>query len=78
MIDSGSYQIKRAIDDFVVIPYGTGSIKYTELSYDISGNYFHLDTGVLEAGYNYEICYAFFNEDSETYVEQSQNLSLEW
>lgn len=76
LIDSGSYQIKRAIDDFVVIPYGTGSIKYTELSYDISGNYFHLDTGVLEAGYNYEICYAFFNEDSETYVEQSQKFKF--
>ena len=70
LIESGSYQIKRAIDDYVVLPYGTGSIKYTELSYDVSGNYFHIDTEVLESGYNYEICFAFFSEDSKTYVEQ--------
>ena len=76
LIDSGSYQIKRSIDDFVVVPYGTGSIKFTELSYDVSGNYFHLDTGLLEAGYNYEICFAFFNEDSSTYVEQDQKFKF--
>lgn len=70
LIESASYQIKRSIDDFVAVPYGTGSIKYTELSYDVSGNYFNLDTGVLEAGYNYNICFAFYNENSNTYVEQ--------
>mgnify|MGYP005727789149 FL=1 len=70
LIESGSYQVKRSIDDYVVLSYGTGSIKYSELSYDVSGNYFHLDTTILEAGYNYDLCFAFFNEDSNTYVEQ--------
>ena len=76
LIESASYQIKRSIDDLVVVPYGTGSIKYTELSYDVSGNYFHLDTGVLEGGYNYEICFAFYNEDSSTYVQQPQKFKF--
>ena len=70
LVESGSYQIKRAIDDEIVVPYGTGSVKHTGLSYDVSGNYFKLDTGMLEAGYQYEIYYAFFNEDSNSYVEQ--------
>ena len=69
-VHSASYQIKRSIDDEVVISYGTGSLYHTGLSYDLSGNYFKLDTGVLEKGYQYEIYYSFYNEDSSTYVEQ--------
>tara|TARA_R110002074_G_scaffold368021_5_gene542390 strand:+ start:577 stop:2457 length:1881 start_codon:yes stop_codon:yes gene_type:complete len=70
LISSASYQIKRTVDDEIVIPYGTGSLYYTGLSYDISGNYFKLDTGMLEKGYQYEIYYSFYNEDSANYVEQ--------
>ena len=70
LFESASYQIKRAIDDLEVVAYGTGSLKYTELSYDISGNYFNLDTSMLEAGYNYQLCFAIYSEDSKTYVEQ--------
>jgi hypothetical protein len=53
-----------------VVSYGTGSLKHTGLSYDVTGNYFKLDTSYLESGYQYELSYVFFNEDSNSYVEQ--------
>lgn len=70
LIESASYQIKRAVDDEVVISYGTGSAYHTGLSYDVSGNYFKLNTSMLEKGYQYEIYYSIYNEDSATYIEQ--------
>ena len=70
LIESSSYQLKRTIDDEIVIPYGTGSTYHTGLSYDVTGNYFKLDTTMLEQGYQYEIYYAFYNEDTANYVEQ--------
>lgn len=70
LFNSASYQVRRSIDDYVVIDYGTGSLKQTGLSYDISGNYFYLDTNTFEAGYKYDIYYSIFDEDSNTYIEQ--------
>ena len=64
IIPSASFQMRRSIDDFVVIPYGTGSTMHTQLSYDVSGNYFDLDTTYLEAGYLYEIQYSFYDEEN--------------
>ena len=40
-IDDLYYKITREADDLTVIDYGTGSIKYTATSYDVSGNYVH-------------------------------------
>lgn len=62
VFESSSYQIIRSIDSHVVVPYGTGSTMHTGLSYDVSGNYFDLDTTYLEAGYLYEIQYSFYDE----------------
>lgn len=70
LIESASYQIKRATDDEIVVPYGTGSYYHTGLSYDVSGNYFKFDMNLLEKGYQYEIYYSFYNEDTLGYVEQ--------
>jgi len=70
LFESASYQIKRSVDDLVIMEYGTGSLNHTGMSYDISGNYFYLDTKLLESGYTYDIYYSIFNEDSETYIEQ--------
>ena len=68
VIVSASYQIYRVIDDLPVIPYDTGSLQSTAMSYDIAGNYFDLDMSYLEPGYAYGIKIAFYNENS--YVEQ--------
>ncbi len=70
LFESASYQIKRSIDDYVVVKYGTGSLNYTGLSHDITGNYFYLDTAMLESGYHYDIYYSIYSEDSDTYIEQ--------
>ena len=70
LIESASFQLKRSVDSEVVVPYGTGSLKHTGLSYDVTGNYFKLDTSYLESGYQYELSYTFFTEDSNSYVEQ--------
>ena len=49
------YKIIRQLDGVEAIGYGTGSIKYTKLSYDASGSYFDLDMINLESGYAYNI-----------------------
>ena len=64
VFESSSYQIRRTIDDYVVVPYGTGSTMHTGLSFDVSGNYFDLDTTYLEAGYLYDIQYSFYDEEN--------------
>lgn len=64
IVQSASYQLRRSIDDYVVVPYGTGSTLHTALSYDVSGNYFDLDTTYLESGYLYEVQYSFYDEEN--------------
>jgi hypothetical protein len=64
IVPSASFQLRRAIDDYVVVSYGTGSNMHTGLSYDVSGNYFDLDTTYLEAGYLYDIQYSFYDEEN--------------
>ena len=67
IIPSASFQLRRCIDDFIVVPYGTGSSTesaHTGLSYDVSGNYFDLDTTYLETGYLYDVQYSFYDEEN--------------
>ena len=67
IIPSASFQLRRCIDEYIVVPYGTGSsteVSYTNLSYDVSGNYFDLDTSYLESGYSYDIQYSFYDEEN--------------
>ena len=72
IINSAYYRIRRTVDNFEVIPFGTGSTNHTLLSYDVSGNYFELDTSVLEKGYSYNIDFVFkkrgtFEQQPETF-----------
>ena len=64
---SGSYEIFRIIDNYKVIKHATGSIKYTELSYDGSGSYFDFDMSMLEPGYSYGIKLAFYDDYVNSY-----------
>tara|TARA_R100001015_G_C4634544_1_gene201240 strand:- start:5057 stop:7252 length:2196 start_codon:yes stop_codon:yes gene_type:complete len=70
IIESGSYQIHRLTDDLVVIPYDTGSTKGTEMSFDVSGNYFDLKMDLLESGYSYGIKVSYYDETVDSYIEQ--------
>ena len=69
-IESGSYRLLRVVDDLEVISYGTGSVKYSELSYDVSGNYFDFDMKLLESGYQYGFKFSIYDDFTQTYMEQ--------
>ena len=77
IIESGSFEVFRVIDDLKIIPHGTGSTPYyTFLSYDTSGSYFDLDMALFEPGYVNGIRLAFYNEDIGSWVEQSETFKF--
>ena len=62
IVEDGYYRIFRVIDEFDVIPFGSGSgqqAKYTKLSYDKNGNYFDLDMSLFESDYQYAIQFVY-------------------
>lgn len=69
VIKNAYYKISRVADDFPVISYGTGSVEYTKLSYDVSGSYFDVDMSIFEKGHLYEISIVY-NLDND-YKEQN-------
>jgi hypothetical protein len=54
-IHTAYYRVTRVSDNYEIIPFGTGSIEFTRLSYDQNGNYCLLDMSLLEPGYLYAI-----------------------
>jgi ribosomal protein S11 len=70
VINDAYYQLFRSIDNMEIIPFGTGSYNFTRLAYDVSGNYFDLDTSFLEPGYSYGIQFVYFLEGG--YREQPE------
>jgi len=72
IIDDAYYKIVRIADNLTVVKYGTGSanLDYTRLSFDVSGNYFDFDMGMLERGYAYGIKFAYYINGS--YREQPE------
>jgi hypothetical protein len=75
-VRSASYGVKRIIDNQMVIPYGTGSDKHTSLSYNVSGNYFDFDMGLLEQGYSYAFKFVFFDDRLSSWVEQDKTFKF--
>ena len=66
------YKIIRLQDNLEVIPYGTGTLEHTKLSFDTEGNYFDLDMSLFEPGYAYGVKFGNkfgddFNEFKETF-----------
>jgi hypothetical protein len=59
VIKNAYYRVFRTIDKSDVIAFGTGSTNSTLMSYDVSGNYFDLDTSYLDKGYSYGIQVAY-------------------
>ena len=68
-LDSASFKVIRVVDNKDIIAFGTGSDRYTYLSYDISGSYFDLDLTVLQAGYSYGIKLAFYDSTAGAWNE---------
>ena len=75
-LPSASYKVFRVVDDLAVIPYGTGSVYSTYLSYDVSGNYFDLPMGMLQADYMYGIKFAYYNDSIGDWVEQPEEFKF--
>lgn len=72
IVEYGYYRVFRIIDEFDVIPFGSGSgqqAKYTKLSYDKNGNYFDLDMSLFESGYQYGIQFVY-NVDGRHVVQE--------
>ena len=76
IVESGSYEIYRVVDDLKVIPYGTGSTLHTQMSFDADGSYFDLDMGMLEKGYMYGIKFAYYNNSVGSWVEQPETFKF--
>ena len=70
IIPSASIEITRAVDGEMIIPHGTGSTQHTIMSYDVEGNYFDLDMTIFEPGYDYNMTFAFYNDDVKTWQDQ--------
>ena len=62
IIENAYYRVFRTVDGMDVIPFGTGSLNKdcTRLSYDVSGNYFQLDTSYLDTGYMYGVQFTYY------------------
>jgi len=76
IIESGSYEVYRVVDDLRVISYGTGSDLYTQMSFDASGSYFDLDMSMFESGYMYGIRISHYNADAGSWVEQPETFKF--
>ena len=74
IIDDMYYKVFRIADGLEIIPYGTGSINHTRLSYDINGNYMDLDMSMLEPGYSYGIKFTVY--DSGQYFESKETFKF--
>lgn len=76
IIESASYKIVRVSDNLDVVPYGTGSLMHTGLSYDVSGSYFDLDMNMLQPDYMYQIKLAFYDASTTRWKEQAQTFKF--
>jgi len=73
-INNMFYRLRRTSDDYGVIPYGTGSVQFTKLSYDKSGNYFDFDMSLLQPGYEY--AFKFMVLEYGEYKEQPEDFKF--
>lgn len=76
IIPSASYSVYRIADDLRVIPHGTGSTLHTLLSYDVSGNYFKFDMGMLEPDYAYAFEIAIYNDATSHWDVQPETFKF--
>ena len=70
IIDNAYYRFTRISDGLHVIPFGTGSLNHTRLSYDTSGSYFDLEMNLFDTDTVYELSFAYLINGS--YVEQPE------
>jgi len=70
IIEDAYWRLFRIVDNLEVVEYGTGSSNHTRMSYDVSGNYFEVDTNILDEGYAYGLQFVY--QVNGQYVEQPE------
>ena len=70
IIDDAYYKITRVSDNLEVIPFGTGSLNHTRLSYDKNGSYFDMSMDLFDVDTVYELSFAYLINGN--YVEQPE------
>ena len=70
IIEDAYFKITRVSDDLEVIPFGTGSLNHTRLSYDASGSYCDLKMNLFNTDTVYELSFAYIINGS--YVQQPE------
>lgn len=77
IIEDLYYRVERTVDRYPAIPYGTGSLNHTRLSYDSSGSYFDLDMSLLESDYMYTIKFASYINGNYRELDQEFKFRVE-
>lgn len=70
IVDNAYYRFTRVSDNLEVIPFGTGSLNHTRVSYDSNGSYFDLEMNLFDTDTVYELSFAYLINGS--YVEQPE------
>ena len=70
IVEDAYWKLFRVVDNMEIVSYGTGSYNQTRMSYDVSGNYFEVDTQWLEPGYAYGLQFVYYLEGK--YREQPE------
>jgi len=70
IVEDVYYKIVRSSDNLAVVPFGTGSLNHTRLSYDASGSYFDLKMNIFDTDTAYALSFAYVINGS--YVEQPE------
>ena len=74
LVEDAYYKVERVKDGVEAIPYGTGTLNHTRLSFDKSGSYFDLDMSLLEADSTYEIKFVYYLNGE--YSEQQESFKF--
>jgi hypothetical protein len=64
----------RESDGLEIVKFSTGSLGYSQLSYDNYGNYFDFDMSVLKEDYVYNI--SFLYDVNGSFVEQKEKFKF--
>lgn len=70
IVNKAYYRIVNDRTDEIVVPFSTGSLEYTRLSYDQRGNYLKLHVGSLSPGNVYRLSFLFDVDGQKQYVDQ--------
>ena len=76
VITKAYYKIVNDRTDEVVVPFSTGTLEFTRLSYDQNGNYFKIYMNTLTSGNVYRILFLFDVDGQRQYIDQGHKFRV--